>query len=90
LFGVVVPVLQDAGESSSNFGQLVISDAMFAEFGSIILLSLFFSRQANSTVTKLVLLASPLLCSAWSGRSASPQCYCDCRTPQHRFACAVP
>jgi len=29
---------------------------MFAEFGSIILLSLFFSREATSTVTKLVLL----------------------------------
>jgi Kef-type K+ transport system membrane component KefB len=59
LFGVVVPVLQGAGEISSNFGQLVIAGAMFAEFGSIILLSLFFSRQASSTVTKLVLLANP-------------------------------
>jgi len=39
--GVVVPVLQDAGESSSTFGQLVIAGAIFAEFGSIILLSLF-------------------------------------------------
>ena len=39
--GVVVPVLQDAGDSSSTFGQLVIAGAIFAEFGSIILLSLF-------------------------------------------------
>lgn len=59
--GVVVPVLKDAGESDSSFGQLVIAGAMFAEFGSIILLSLFFSREATSTGTKLVLLASFIL-----------------------------
>jgi Kef-type K+ transport system membrane component KefB len=54
--GILVPVLKDAGESESNFGQLVIAGAMFAEFGSIILLSLFFSREASSTGTKVVLL----------------------------------
>ncbi|GAC1390774.1 MAG: cation:proton antiporter [Ktedonobacteraceae bacterium] len=59
--GVVVPLLKDAGESTSNFGQIVIAGAMFAEFGSIILLSLFFSREATSTGTKLVLLASFIL-----------------------------
>ncbi len=55
--GIVIPVLKDAGESSTDFGQLVIAGAMFAEFGSIILLSLFFSREATSTGTKVVLLA---------------------------------
>ncbi len=59
--GVVVPLLKDAGESESSFGQLVIAGAMFAEFGSIILLSLFFSREATSTSTKLVLLAGFIL-----------------------------
>lgn len=54
--GVVVPLLKDAGESSTDFGQLVIAGAMFAEFGSIILLSLFFSREATSAVTKVILL----------------------------------
>jgi Kef-type K+ transport system membrane component KefB len=54
--GIVIPVLKDAGESASDFGQLVIAGAMFAEFGSIVLLSLFFSREATSTSTKLVLL----------------------------------
>src|SRR6266852_7092947 len=54
--GVVVPLLKDANESASEFGQLIIAGAMFAEFGSIILLSLFFSREASSTATKLVLL----------------------------------
>src|SRR5215469_2965910 len=55
--GIVIPVLKDAGESATDFGQLVIAGAMFAEFGSIILLSLFFSREATKTTTKLVLLA---------------------------------
>jgi len=54
--GIVIPVLKDAGESASDFGQLVIAGAMFAEFGSIILLTLFFSREATNTATKLVLL----------------------------------
>src|SRR5215471_18677523 len=62
--GIVVPVLEDAGESDSAFGQLVIAGAMFAEFGSIILLSLFFSREASSTATKLVLLAGFVLLAA--------------------------
>jgi Kef-type K+ transport system membrane component KefB len=62
--GVIVPLLKDAGESSSNFGQLVIAGAMFAEFGSIILLSLFFSREATSTATKLVMLAGFVLLAA--------------------------
>src|SRR6266436_3854295 len=75
--GVVVPLLEDAGESSTDFGQLVIAGAMFAEFGSIILLSLFFSREATSTATKLVLLIGfALLAAAFAfvvlrlGRSA--------------------
>ena len=59
--GIVIPVLKDAGESNSDFGQLVIAGAMFAEFGSIILLSLFFSREATSTTTKLVLLGGFVL-----------------------------
>ena len=62
--GIVIPVLKDAGESDSDFGQLVISGAMFAEFGSIILLSLFFSREATSTTTKLVLLGGFVLLAA--------------------------
>ena len=59
--GVVVPLLKDADETSTNFGQLVIAGAMIAEFGSIILLSLFFSREATSTATKLILLGGFIL-----------------------------
>jgi Kef-type K+ transport system membrane component KefB len=62
--GIVIPVLKDAGESTSDFGQLVIAGAMFAEFGSIILLTLFFSREATSIPAKLVLLGGFVLLAA--------------------------
>ena len=54
--GVIVPLLKDSGEISSDFGQLVIAGASIADFGAIILLSLFFSREATGTDTRLVLL----------------------------------
>ncbi len=38
--GIVIPILKDAEESSTDFGQLVIAGATFGEFGSIILISL--------------------------------------------------
>ena len=47
--GIVVPVLKDAGEIGSTFGQLVIAAATIADFATVILLSLFFSREASST-----------------------------------------
>jgi Kef-type K+ transport system membrane component KefB len=55
--GVVVPVLKDAGEAASPFGQLVIAAASIADFGAIVLLSLLFSREASGTATKLAVLA---------------------------------
>jgi Kef-type K+ transport system membrane component KefB len=55
--GIVTPVLQDAGEADSDFGQLVIAAASVADLGTVILLSLFFSGEAKSIGAKLVLLA---------------------------------
>jgi Kef-type K+ transport system membrane component KefB len=55
--GVVVPVLKDADKLSSDLGQLVIAAASIADFGAVILLSLFFSRETTSTTTQIVLLA---------------------------------
>src|SRR5437870_2859513 len=54
--GLVVPVLKDAGEAATPFGQLVIAAATVADFGAVILLSLFFSREASSPIAKLILL----------------------------------
>ena len=54
--GVVVPLLKDAGEVGSSFGQLTIAAASIADFASIIVLTLFFSREATGTGAKLLLL----------------------------------
>ena len=55
--GVIVPVLKDSGNVGSSFGQLVIAAASIADFGAIILLSLFFSgRGSTDTTGKLILL----------------------------------
>src|SRR5262249_30756087 len=55
---VIVPVLNDSGDISGSFGQLLISAASIADFGSIILLSLFFSGKATSTGGTLILLGA--------------------------------
>jgi Kef-type K+ transport system membrane component KefB len=55
--GVLFPVLKDSGNLTSSFGQLVIAAASIAEFGSIVLLSLFFSgKGSTSTSGTLILL----------------------------------
>jgi Kef-type K+ transport system membrane component KefB len=56
--GLVVPVLKDAGQAETRFGQLVIASASLADFGAVILLSLFFSREAGAPGVKVALLAS--------------------------------
>jgi Kef-type K+ transport system membrane component KefB len=55
--GVIVPVLKDSGEISSAFGQLVVASASIADFGAIILLSLFFSGEGGVGSTILLLCA---------------------------------
>jgi Kef-type K+ transport system membrane component KefB len=54
--GVLVPVLKDAGQINSTFGQLVIAAGSIADFGAVILLSLLFSRESGSTTSKVILL----------------------------------
>ncbi len=54
--GVVAPVLKDAGETTSEFGQLIIAASSIADFGTILLLSLLFSREQASTGAQLVLI----------------------------------
>jgi Kef-type K+ transport system membrane component KefB len=55
--GVLVPVLKDAGQISSTFGQLIVAAASIADFGAIILLTVFFSGEGGTGST-LVLLGS--------------------------------
>jgi Kef-type K+ transport system membrane component KefB len=61
--GVIVPVLKDAGEISSTFGQLVVAAGSIADFGAIILLSLFFSGEGSIGST-LVLIGGVVVLGA--------------------------
>ena len=54
--GVIVPVLQDSGEISSRFGQLVIAAASIADFASVLLLTLLFSGESSGIGSKLILI----------------------------------
>ena len=65
--GVVIPVLKDAGQAESNFGQLVIAAASIADFGAVILLSLFFSRQASGPAAQLLLIGGLVLLAVGVG-----------------------
>src|SRR3954463_11300260 len=53
--GVLIPVLKDAGESSSTLGQLVIAAGSIADFGAIILLSIFFTGEGGTGATLLLI-----------------------------------
>src|ERR671939_306706 len=53
--GVLIPVLKDAGEIATTFGQLIVAAASIADFGAIILLSIFFSGQGGTGSTLLLL-----------------------------------
>jgi Kef-type K+ transport system membrane component KefB len=61
--GVLVPVLKDSGELASTFGQLVIAAASIADFGAIILLSIFFSGEGGTGSTLLLLGGLLALCA---------------------------
>jgi Kef-type K+ transport system membrane component KefB len=61
---VLVPLLKDTGQIATPFGQLVITAATIVDFGTILLLSLLFSREATSTTTQLFLIGGLLLLAA--------------------------
>src|SRR5262249_24917314 len=59
--GVLIPVLKDAGEISSTFGQLIVAAGTIADFGAVILLSIFFSGQGGVGSTLLLIGSLVLL-----------------------------
>lgn len=59
--GIVIPVLADAGQGGATFGQLVIAGSSIADFGAIILLSLFFSGDSSSVGSTLLLIGGFIL-----------------------------
>jgi Kef-type K+ transport system membrane component KefB len=56
--GLVAPVLKDAGQVRTETGQTALAAASVAEFGAIVLLSLFFSSSGGSTGAKVIVLGA--------------------------------
>ena len=65
--GIVVPVLADARQSRTTLGQLVIAGSSIADFGAVILLSLFFSGEGTSVGSTLLLITAFVLLVAAIG-----------------------
>ncbi len=53
--GVIIPVLKDAGEIATPFGQLVVAAGTIADFGAIILLSILFTGEGGTAATLLLI-----------------------------------
>jgi len=65
--GLLLPLLKDAGEESTAFGQLVMTAAALAEIVPIMLLSLFFSAASATPGAQAVSLAIFLVLLVLSG-----------------------
>jgi Kef-type K+ transport system membrane component KefB len=55
--GLLLPLLKDAGDAATDFGQLIMTAAAFAEIVPILLLSLLFSAAAKSAGDQFASLA---------------------------------
>jgi Kef-type K+ transport system membrane component KefB len=56
--GVMVPVLRDSGEIDTDFGQVVIMAGSVGEFGALLLLTVLFSAQPESTWVQVAYVAA--------------------------------
>jgi Kef-type K+ transport system membrane component KefB len=65
--GLLLPLLKDAGEESTAFGQLVMTAAALAEIVPIMLLSLFFSATSATPGAQAVSLAIFIVLIVLSG-----------------------
>ena len=55
--GVLVPILKDAGQSKTGFGQLIMAAGSLAELAPLVLLSVFYSASSANPSMELGLLA---------------------------------
>ena len=55
--GLLLPLLKDAGEAGTEFGQLIMTAAALAEIVPILLLSLLYSASSKTPADQLVSLA---------------------------------
>lgn len=56
--GVMVPVLRDAGEIETDFGQTSVMAGSVGEFGGLLLLTVLFSAQPESTLVQVAYVAA--------------------------------
>jgi Kef-type K+ transport system membrane component KefB len=56
--GVLLPVLRDAGEATSDFGQFVIMAGSVGEFAALLLLTVLFSAQPEPTWAQVAYVAA--------------------------------
>jgi len=54
--GLVVPVLRDAGQTFSTYGQLVLAASSVGEFGAVLALAVFYSANGAGIGSQLFLL----------------------------------
>src|ERR1700722_14292454 len=69
--GLLLPLLKDAGEGSTEFGQLIMTAAAIAELVPILLLSLLFSADSETPADKIVSLVVFLALLALIGLAVS-------------------
>jgi len=67
--GVVVPILRDAGLTTSTVGQTILIVATVAEFSAVVLLSLFFGEGGSGVLGNLlvVLIYAGVSAALWTG-----------------------
>ena len=93
--GVVVPILRDAGEASSHFGQTVLVTASIGEFASLLLLTVLFSADPKSTPVQILYVIGlavsgllVILLSAGGGEhTGSPEPSIDSTRPRRSYGC---
>jgi Kef-type K+ transport system membrane component KefB len=56
--GVILPILKDAGETTTPFGSVVVAGASIAEVAPIVLLSLFFAGEEGGGIGSSAVLLS--------------------------------
>ena len=54
-----MPVVRDAGEINSDFGQLTVMAGTVGEFASLLLLTVLFSADAKSTAEQILYVGDP-------------------------------
>jgi Kef-type K+ transport system membrane component KefB len=69
--GLLLPLLKDAGQAATEFGQLIMTAAAMAEIVPIVLLSLLFSAAAKTPADQLLSLVIFLLLIALIGLAVS-------------------